>query len=85
MENAELFNLDNYWITSPFIVTEVTRCNNCDTVGGISISIQPRDKSLVLVKVLCKLCGLDFEEFAENAEHAKLVLNNVVDLFEEEE
>ena len=69
------------------IVTETTQCLNCVSVGGISIAIQTYESygGKVLLNVICKLCGLDHEEVADDIDHAKLILNQVIDLFEEEE
>ena len=81
------FDLDKAWVYSPLVVTEVTQCKNCDKVGGVSIAIQTYENynNKVLLNVICKLCGMDFEEVADNVEHAKIVLKKVIDLFEEEE
>jgi len=81
------FDLDKPWVFSPLVVTEVTQCRNCDKVGGVSIAIQTYDdyKDKVLVVVICKLCGMDFEEVADSVEDAKFVLHKVIDLFDEEE
>src|SRR6056300_1401661 len=81
------FDLDKPWVFSPQGVTEVTQCKNCDNVGGVSIAIQTYEDydSKVLLNIICKLCGADFEEVADNVSHAKLILQQVVDLFEEEE
>lgn len=83
--NEELFSLDGGWINSPFLVTEVTQCLNCEKVGGISISLQPQPNKVVLLKIICKLCGMDHEYFAQDTEHAKILLQEVVDLYGEEE
>lgn len=83
--NEELFALDGFSINSPFLVTEVTLCLNCDKVGGISISLQPQPSKVVLIKIICKLCGMDHEYIAQDTEHAKILIQEVVDLFGEEE
>ena len=81
------FDLDKKWVYSPMVVTEVTQCKNCTKVGGISIAIQTYEdfNNKVLINVICKLCGMDFEEVAENVSNAKFVLDKVVDLFNDEE
>ena len=76
-------------VISPMTVANVTTCKNCNSIGGIGISVIPawedEESTRVLLQVLCKLCGLDWEVIAENLSAAKIYLSEVIDLFDEEE
>jgi hypothetical protein len=82
----ELFDLNDEWTISPMSVTEVAGCKNCTKVGGISILIKDYlEKEQVELTVICKLCGLEDFLIAENAEEAKIMLLENIDLWDEEE
>ena len=76
-------------VISPTTIANVTTCKNCNAVGGIGISVVPAwendESTRVLIQVLCKLCGLDWEVIAENLKSAKIYLTEVIDLFDKEE
>ncbi len=84
--DEDLFTLETNWTVSPYIVTEVAGCKNCNEVGGISIIVKNADETGKMeLTVICKLCGMENYMEATNPDEARLMLFENIDLWDEEE